>query len=82
MESRALQALVMILLGLRFTVYSYRLRLEVTVRGYDYGLRVPFTVWLRDSMLQRCSEALRLNQRCSSFTDSVRKSRSSRSNTR
>ncbi|MBP1890986.1 hypothetical protein J2Z18_000055 [Paenibacillus lactis] len=42
MESRALQALVMILLGLRFTVYSYRLRLEVTITGYGFHLRFGY----------------------------------------
>lgn len=52
MESRALQALVMIRLGLiwfkgwvyglRFTVYGYRLRLEVTVTGYGFHLRFGY----------------------------------------
>gem|GEM_PF-5568570 len=76
MESRAVQALVMFIwfgsrfaYGLQFTVCGLRLRVTVQVTftgystSYDYGLRVPFTVWLRISILQRCSAALRLNQR-------------------
>ncbi len=48
MESRALQALVMIRLGLRTVYglrladYSYRLRLEVTITGYGFHLRFGY----------------------------------------